>query len=51
MEDLHVMKSGLEKAGKIKISTHHSGNLQGKRWNRGAERKSTRRVKAKIGGG
>lgn len=38
---LHVMKSGLEEAGRSKVLTHHSGYLQGKRWNREAERKST----------
>lgn len=32
---MHVMKSGLEEAGKSKVVTHHSGYLQGKRWNKG----------------
>lgn len=34
MGDLHVMKSGLEEAGKGKVLAHHSGHLRGKRWNR-----------------
>ena len=35
MENLHVMKSGFEEAGRSKVLTHHSGYLQDKRWNRG----------------
>lgn len=37
MEDLHVMKSGLEEVGKCNVLTHHSGYLRGKRGNRGRE--------------
>lgn len=44
MGDLHVMISELEEAGKSKVRTHHSGYLQGKRWNKGQRRKSTGKV-------
>lgn len=44
MGDLHVMKSELEEAGERKVRTHHSGYLQGKRWNKGQRRKSTGQV-------
>ncbi len=39
MEDLHVMKSGLEEEDKSLVRAHHSGYLQGKKWNRGQEGK------------
>lgn len=35
MENLHVVKLGLEEAGKRKVLTHHSRCLHGETWNGG----------------
>lgn len=44
---------GLRKRVRVKVRTHHSGYLRGKRWNKGRRRKSTGKViqKQVVGSG
>ena len=53
MENLHVMKSRLEEAGRSNVLKHHAGYLQGKRWNTGKRGKVLGRLDKKVcdGGG